>query len=174
MNLDEHAKYRLLLRLGRGGMAEVHIAVARGPAGFNKLVVVKRLLPALASDEGFREMFMQEARLAARLNHPNIVQTYEVGDAPDGKGYNPPSLLGIQVGAPFFHAGQVRTLEDLLSNTFAAHREALTGGFLAEGSPGREAKLTALVAYLLSIDEEAAPIEIPSLGPGGGDFCKVF
>lgn len=72
-------KYRLLLRLGRGGMAEVFVAVARGPAGFNKLVVVKRLLADLAGDEGFRAMFLQEARLAARLNHPNVVQTYEVG-----------------------------------------------------------------------------------------------
>src|SRR5690606_37063767 len=57
---------------------------ARGLAGFNKLVVVKRLLPAMADDEGFREMFMQEARLAARLSHPNIVQTYEVGDSDEG------------------------------------------------------------------------------------------
>lgn len=95
------------------------------------------------------------------------------GDETDGKGFNPPSLLGVQVGAPYFHAGQVRTLEDLLSNVFAAHREALTGGFLAEGSPGREAKLTALVAYLLSIDEDAEVIPIPALGPSGGDFCKV-
>lgn len=84
MTIDSNDKYRLLLRLGRGGMAEVHVAVARGPAGFNKLVVVKRLLPAMASDDGFREMFMQEARLAARLNHPNIVQTYEVGNGEDG------------------------------------------------------------------------------------------
>lgn len=81
---EANDKFRLLLRLGRGGMAEVHVAVARGPAGFNKLVVLKRLLPAMAEDEGFREMFMQEARLAARLNHPNIVQTYEVGDGEDG------------------------------------------------------------------------------------------
>ena len=74
-----------VLRLGRGGMAEVYLAVARGPAGFNKLVVVKKLLPALADDEGFREMFLDEARLAARLNHPNVVQTYEVGE--DGGRY---------------------------------------------------------------------------------------
>ena len=80
----DSGKYRLLVRLGRGGMAEVYVAVARGPAGFNKLVVVKRLLPSLAEDEGFREMFMQEARLAARLNHPNVVATHEVGEAEDG------------------------------------------------------------------------------------------
>lgn len=95
------------------------------------------------------------------------------GDETDGKGFNPPSLLGVQVGAPYFHAGQVRTLEGLLSNTFAAHREALSSGFLAEGSPGREGKLAALVAYVLSIDEDAEVIAIPALGPSGGDFCKA-
>lgn len=77
-------RYRLLLGLGRGGMAEVFVAVARGHAGFNKLVVVKRLLPGMAEDEDFREMFLQEARLAARLNHPNVVQTQEVVEHEEG------------------------------------------------------------------------------------------
>src|SRR5688572_24605126 len=73
-------KYRLLAQIGRGGMAEAFIGMASGPAGFNKLFVVKRMLPALSEDENYRAMFLQEARLAARLNHPNVVQTYEVGD----------------------------------------------------------------------------------------------
>jgi serine/threonine-protein kinase len=60
-------------------MAEVYLAVARGPAGFNKLVVLKRLLPGLAGEPSFLTMFLDEARLAAQLNHPNIVQTNEVG-----------------------------------------------------------------------------------------------
>jgi serine/threonine-protein kinase len=62
-------------------MSEVYLALARGPAGFNKLVVVKRLLSSLVADGHFLEMFLDEARLAARLNHPNIVQTNEVGVA---------------------------------------------------------------------------------------------
>jgi serine/threonine protein kinase len=77
---DRFGKYRSLGRIGRGGMADVFLAVGRGPAGFNKLVVIKRLRDTVASDDAFRHMFLDEARLAARLNHPNIVQTYEVFD----------------------------------------------------------------------------------------------
>src|SRR5512140_624751 len=73
-------KYQLFASLGRGGMADVFLAVSRGPMGFNKLVVIKRLRPALAEEAAFRQMFLDEARLAARLNHPNVVHTYEVGE----------------------------------------------------------------------------------------------
>jgi eukaryotic-like serine/threonine-protein kinase len=73
-------KYKLLAELGRGGMANVYLAVARGPSGFNKLVVLKCLRSDLASDQDLFAMFLDEARLAARLNHPHVVQTYEVGE----------------------------------------------------------------------------------------------
>ncbi|MBK6463705.1 MAG: protein kinase [Myxococcales bacterium] len=73
-------KYQLFASLGRGGMADVFLSVARGPMGFNKLAVVKRLRGALAEERAFLDMFLDEARLAARLNHPNIVHTYEVGE----------------------------------------------------------------------------------------------
>jgi serine/threonine protein kinase len=72
-------KYLILAELGRGGMAEVYLALARGPSDFSKLVVLKLLRTHLAEDAEFLEMFLSEARLAARLNHPNVVQTYEVG-----------------------------------------------------------------------------------------------
>ncbi len=72
-------KYQLFASLGRGGMADVYLSVARGQMGFNKLAVIKRLRPALAEEVAFRNMFLDEARLAARLSHPNIVHTYEVG-----------------------------------------------------------------------------------------------
>src|SRR3954467_5817969 len=72
-------KYRLIAELGHGGMAEVFLAVIRGPAGVNKLVVVKQIRPQLAEDPEFLAMFLDEARLAARLSHPNVVQTNEVG-----------------------------------------------------------------------------------------------
>src|SRR5690348_2268955 len=65
-------------------MAEVFLAVAVGPAGFNKLQVIKRLRPTLAEDADLRAMFLDEARLAARLNHRNVVQTNEV-DLVDGQ-----------------------------------------------------------------------------------------
>jgi eukaryotic-like serine/threonine-protein kinase len=73
-------KYQLIADLGQGGMADVFLAVAKGPVGFNKLVVIKRLRSHLADDAEFVGMFLDEARLAARLNHPNIVGTYEVGE----------------------------------------------------------------------------------------------
>jgi serine/threonine-protein kinase len=72
-------RYRVLSELGRGGMANVYLAVAHGPGGVNKLVVLKALLPELASEPESLSMFLDEARLAAQLNHPNVVQTYEVG-----------------------------------------------------------------------------------------------
>src|SRR5947208_761040 len=72
-------KYELLLELGQGGMASVYLAVVRGPGGFNKLQVVKRLSRALAVQAEFLAMFLDEARLAARIEHPNVVQTNEVG-----------------------------------------------------------------------------------------------
>jgi eukaryotic-like serine/threonine-protein kinase len=72
-------KYRLIAELGHGGMAEVFLSVVRGPAGFNKLVVIKQIRPQLAEDPEFLGMFLDEARLAARLSHPNVVQTNEVG-----------------------------------------------------------------------------------------------
>jgi len=79
---DENAfgKYRQIASLGHGGMADVFLAVAQGPAGFNKLQVLKRLRANLAEDPDFLSMFLDEARLAARLNHPNVVQTNEVGE----------------------------------------------------------------------------------------------
>jgi serine/threonine protein kinase len=71
-------KYRTLFELGQGGTANVSVAVAQGPDGFRKLMVVKRLRAAYAQDPDLREMFMTEARLSARLNHPHVVQVYEV------------------------------------------------------------------------------------------------
>jgi len=71
-------KYRTLFELGQGGTANVSVAVARGPEGFKKLFVVKQLRSVYAQDPEFRAMFMTEARLSARLNHPHVVQVYEV------------------------------------------------------------------------------------------------
>ena len=72
-------KYSLIAELGHGGMADVFLAVQQGQAGFNKLVVIKRLRETFADDPEFVAMLLDEARLAARLNHPNVVQTNEVG-----------------------------------------------------------------------------------------------
>lgn len=73
-------KYRLVVEIGKGGMADVFLAVAQGPIGFNKLLVIKRLKADMADDPELVSMQLDEARLAARLNHPNVVQTVEVAE----------------------------------------------------------------------------------------------
>lgn len=77
-------KYRIIAKLGEGGMAHVFLAVAHGPVGFSKLAVLKVVRPHLAEDPEILQMFLDEARLAGRLNHANVVQTYEVGEE-DGR-----------------------------------------------------------------------------------------
>src|SRR2546425_944952 len=72
-------RYELIRRLAIGGMAELFLARATGIAGFEKLVVLKRILPQHAQDARFIQMFLQEARLAATLHHSNIAQVYDVG-----------------------------------------------------------------------------------------------
>ena len=79
-NVVNFGKYLLVERLGRGGMAEVWKAKIIGPAGFQRTLVVKRILPHLVEDPHFIQMFVAEARLSARLNHTNIVQVFELGD----------------------------------------------------------------------------------------------
>ena len=74
------ADFEILRRLGAGGMAEVFLAKKRGAEGTFKLLVVKRVLPAHGASRRFRSMFVEEAHLATRLNHPNIVQVYEFSD----------------------------------------------------------------------------------------------
>lgn len=72
-------RYRLVRRVGSGGMAEIWKARVDGPSGFEKTVAIKRILPNFEEDSEFVSMFISEARLAARLVHPNIVQVHDFG-----------------------------------------------------------------------------------------------
>jgi serine/threonine-protein kinase len=72
-------RYRVIDRLESGGMAEVFKAEAIGLQGFKKQVAIKRVLPHLASKESFIKMFLDEARLSARLSHSNCVQVFDIG-----------------------------------------------------------------------------------------------
>jgi serine/threonine-protein kinase len=72
-------RYQLLRKIASGGMGQIFLARTEGTQGFEKLIVIKRLLPHLAEDEEFREMFFEEARIAARLNHPNLIQIFDLG-----------------------------------------------------------------------------------------------
>jgi serine/threonine protein kinase len=69
------SRYALFDEIGVGGMATVHIGRLRGAAGFVRTVAIKRLHPALVRDLEFVAMLIDEARLAARIRHPNVVQT---------------------------------------------------------------------------------------------------
>ncbi len=74
------SRFTIVNRVGAGGMAEVFLAEQRGPAGFVKRLIVKRILPGYASSADFVEMFLNEARIAARINHPNVVQIFDLGE----------------------------------------------------------------------------------------------
>jgi len=77
-------KYELLAQLTVGGMSEVFIAFTSGPGGFLKHVVLKRILPEVRSQEHFVQMFMDEARITAGLNHANIGQVFDLGEDDEG------------------------------------------------------------------------------------------
>jgi serine/threonine-protein kinase len=100
-NATRFGKYDLLALLATGGMAEIWLARVSGMAGFEKLVVIKRLLDKLAIDNDYVEMFLDEARINARLTHSNIVQVLELGQV-EGKYFMAmefvPGLSVSQVG----------------------------------------------------------------------------
>ena len=73
-------RYQLLFMLGQGGMGEVHLARLTGAAGFEKLCIVKTVLPNLMGDQSFIDRFHHEARVLVQLTHSNIAQVYDMGD----------------------------------------------------------------------------------------------
>jgi tRNA A-37 threonylcarbamoyl transferase component Bud32 len=90
-------RYRLIATLGQGGMGTIHLGVAEGMGGFRKLFVIKELKQELTLNDQFLDMFMREAKLAARLNHPNVVHTIEA-DHEGGRYYLAMDFLD---GQPF-------------------------------------------------------------------------
>ncbi len=78
--MSSYGRYELIERIGIGGMAEVFRACQRGVAGFERAVAIKRILPHIAADPDVISMFVQEAKLAVQLSHPNIAQTFDLGE----------------------------------------------------------------------------------------------
>lgn len=121
--------YRYIAHLAEGGMALVYLAVTKAAGAFEKLVVIKQLRDTLSEDPTFVTMFVDEARLAARLNHPNVVQTYEVGsdrgrhflamEYLEGVPYT--RLLRLRERIPPPLAYHVRIICDLLYGLHYAH-----------------------------------------------------
>ncbi len=136
--VDAISKYKLVGRLGRGGMAEVFLAVTQGPAGFTKLQVVKMLHGNLLDNAEFVKMFLHEARLAALLNHPNVVQTNEVGyengrcflvmEYLDGQSLNAILAGFARKEAVFPLTQHLRVLAEVLAGLHYAHELADLAG----------------------------------------------
>jgi serine/threonine protein kinase len=127
--LPSEGKYRVIAPLGRGGMARVQLALEVGPAGLWKLVALKELRPELAADAAFVGMFFDEARLAVRLHHPNVVQTFGV-ETGEGRqrivmeyleGQTLGALLARVGGGGLRPAWHVGLLLDVLSGLQYAH-----------------------------------------------------
>jgi len=119
-------RYQIIGRLATGGMAEVYLALSGELTGFRTLVVVKRILPHLASNGQFIRMFLDEARLASLLDHPNIVRIIEVGH--DGEDY----FLAMELV-------QGKPLSALLRKAAREHRPpgpALTSYIIAQAASG--------------------------------------
>ncbi len=78
--MQQFGKYSLIKKIGQGGMAEIWQASLRGVRGFEKPLVIKRILPKYAQSRRFVEFFIQEAKITSGLQHPNIVQIFELGE----------------------------------------------------------------------------------------------
>jgi tetratricopeptide (TPR) repeat protein len=96
-------RYRLLERLGQGGMAEVFKAKSYGVEGFEKVLVIKRILPELARRPDFVEMFVYEAKLAVRLSHANIVQVFDLGKTPTSEPPGAPATDAYYIAMEYVH-----------------------------------------------------------------------
>jgi serine/threonine protein kinase len=130
-------KFEIASRIGTGGMADVFRCRLRGMGGFEKTVVVKRIRAERASDPSFVNMFFDEARLAANLSHPNIVQVFEIGEV-DGAPYiameyvNGPTFAALSREArrrQRMHLGHVaKIVAGVCEGLHHAHSARSTGG----------------------------------------------
>ncbi|MDQ3037960.1 MAG: serine/threonine protein kinase, partial [Myxococcota bacterium] len=133
--MGQLGRYRLCAELASGGMGTVYLARADGPHGFEKLVALKSIHPHLAKDRRFVEMFLDEARIAARLSHPNVCAVIDFGEAGGTYYLTMPFLLGeslhvvqralrrskdaeLRAASPFVIA---RLLADACEGLHAAH-----------------------------------------------------
>jgi tRNA A-37 threonylcarbamoyl transferase component Bud32 len=118
------SRYQVITTLGQGGMARVLLTLSRGPAGVSKLLVVKELRAELKDDPEFLVMFLDEARIAARLNHPNVIQTYEVSSDGEHPVIVMEYLEGQSLGALLGRVGRKAMPVDLHLHVLA---QALAG-----------------------------------------------
>ncbi|HEY3352440.1 MAG TPA: serine/threonine-protein kinase, partial [Polyangia bacterium] len=133
---QEFGKYHLVRRLAVGGMAEIFLAEHRAEAGFVRPVVIKRVLPNLSENPEFITMFLDEARLLARLIHPNVVHVYDFGRIDDTyflaleyvRGGNLRELFGRLKGAPLPIGHALYLAGQCLAGLDHAHRARASDG----------------------------------------------
>ena len=133
-------RYETIRRIGSGGMAEVYLAIQRGPEGFRKDVVLKRILPHYISDRDFVAMFTREARIAAQISHPNVVQIFDLGQDADGfyiameyvEGWSLNAVLkrAVRAGGPPPVNIALRVVADLCAGLHGAHATTAPNGQL--------------------------------------------
>ncbi len=131
-------RYRLERLISVGGMAEIYRARFEGIGGFERICVVKRILPELAADPDFLSMFLDEARITVALQHPNIVQVYDLGRVTGSlylameyvDGMNLSSIIrgGEEHGIELEHPVAVYIIAELLRALDYAHHARLEDG----------------------------------------------
>ncbi|MEQ8276320.1 MAG: serine/threonine-protein kinase [Deltaproteobacteria bacterium] len=124
-------RYTLVKKLATGGMAEIWLARQRGLAGFNRFVVIKKILSHLSEQDTFVKMFLDEARTSAQLNHPNVVQIYDLGREGDsyyiamefiaGENLAAIAWRGMKRGKPFPPSFAARVIADGCKALHYAH-----------------------------------------------------
>jgi serine/threonine protein kinase len=136
--------YELLRRIATGGMAEVYLARRGGPHGFKKIVAVKRILPQYARDPDFVAMFVDEARVCARLGHPNIVQVFDFGEQ-DGELYMAMEYVDGTTGARLVRAAAAAGEDVPLDVSLHVTLSILRALEYAHGARGEDGNPLALV-----------------------------
>ena len=140
---ETFGKYQLIRKLAMGGMAEIHLARQLGFEGFEKKLVVKRILPHLAENKEFVQMFLHEARVAARLNHANIAQIFDLGNV-DGSYF---------IAMEYIHGEDVRRVTKQAEATRRELPVALTLRIVADACAGLDYAHKRL-------DEQGRPLDI--------------
>lgn len=139
----QFGKYLLLERIGIGGMAEVFKAKTFGAEGFERLVAIKRILPHLIEDDDFVKMFIDEAKIAVRLQHPNIVGIHDLGRA-GGTLYIAMELVPGRDVRALYDVGQergIRTPIGIACHIVMKMCEALHHAHFATGPRGEPLKV---------------------------------
>ena len=144
MTLEAYGKFELLNCLARGGMAEVYLAQQRGEGRFERLVVIKRILPQFADDQRFIGMFVEEARIAALLDHPNVIPIYDLGRVEDSYFIAMPFVHGLTVQNLLREATQ-RRVPLPFDIAVEIVRQALAGLDYAHERPGLDGQPMQLV-----------------------------